>query len=150
MGKGTDLKTKKFRTTLDAMLSKMLREQKGSCEKCGSIRNLQAAHIISRKNSSIRLDIDNLLCLCDKCHTWWHIEPLESAQWFHETWPDRYERLQAKRNKAKTIKTIKSQFELLQLAQKKKRTALEEWRYKIATGEIVFEPIEEAEESGKN
>jgi hypothetical protein len=43
--------------------------QAGSCEKCGSRTNLQAHHLIGRRNYNYRYDLSNGICLCKGCHT---------------------------------------------------------------------------------
>ena len=48
----------------------------GRCLKCGSRdKQLQAAHIISRRFTNTRHDIRNGLCLCAACHRWAHDYP---------------------------------------------------------------------------
>lgn len=43
---------------------------RGKCEKCGSVENLEAHHIISwSEYPQGRIDIKNGQCLCLKCHT---------------------------------------------------------------------------------
>ena len=39
------------------------------CEKCGSKFGLCSHHIFSRRNKSVRWDLDDGICLCNKCHT---------------------------------------------------------------------------------
>ena len=71
------------------------------CEKCSSINNLQAAHIYSRRYVNLRYDIQNVLCLCSKCHFQWHDSPLDSMIWFNQAYPERVEYLT---NKKRIIK----------------------------------------------
>ena len=40
----------------------------GKCMKCNSTHALQCAHIISRKYSQTRTDLNNAFCLCASCH----------------------------------------------------------------------------------
>lgn len=43
---------------------------KGKCEKCGATNNLEAHHIIKWSDyPKGRIDINNGMCLCHKCHT---------------------------------------------------------------------------------
>ena len=43
---------------------------KGKCESCGSTENLEAHHIIKWSDyPKGRIDINNGMCLCHKCHT---------------------------------------------------------------------------------
>ena len=41
---------------------------KGECEKCGRRDRLQWTHIIGRKATRIKWDLDNSFCLCQPCH----------------------------------------------------------------------------------
>ena len=43
---------------------------KGKCEKCGATENLEAHHIIKWADyPKGRVDLENGMCLCRKCHT---------------------------------------------------------------------------------
>ena len=43
---------------------------KGKCEKCGATENLEAHHIIKWADyPKGRVDLENGMCLCHKCHT---------------------------------------------------------------------------------
>lgn len=48
---------------------------RGACERCGSVDNLQCAHIVSRKFSNTRTDLANAWCLCASCHRYLTDEP---------------------------------------------------------------------------
>ncbi len=38
--------------------------------------------------------MDNVKTLCYPCHiNWWHKNPLEAAEWFEKTYPERAKRL---------------------------------------------------------
>lgn len=71
------------------------------CEKCGAdgrIKQMQGSHIYPEgRYQSMSADTDNILCLCAGCHMWsndsWHENPLESAEWFHQKYPERYAEL---------------------------------------------------------
>ena len=66
---------------LDKLFSLKVRSV-GKCERCGSTSNLQCAHVYSRKNLSIRWDLENAVCLCLKDHLYWaHKEPIEFTEW---------------------------------------------------------------------
>ena len=39
------------------------------CEKCGCTFGLCPHHIFSRRNRSVRWNIDDGICLCNNCHT---------------------------------------------------------------------------------
>jgi hypothetical protein len=51
------------------------------CEKCGSVKFLNAHHIYGRNNYNCRYDLDNGCSLCSGCHKWRrdsaHNAPLE-------------------------------------------------------------------------
>lgn len=49
----------------------------GYCQRCGERDSalLQCAHIASRKYSATRTDISASLCLCAKCHRYFHDVP---------------------------------------------------------------------------
>ena len=72
-----------------------------TCEKCTRNKDQvqqQGSHIYPEgRYRSMSADIDNILCLCAGCHMWssdsWHENPLESAEWFHQKYPARYELL---------------------------------------------------------
>ena len=83
------------------------------CERCGSIKTLQAAHIYSRRYVNLRYDIQNVMCLCAKCHFQWHDSPLDSIIWFNQNYPERLEYLKKKRNIIKkwTIKDYEKTIE---------------------------------------
>jgi 5-methylcytosine-specific restriction endonuclease McrA len=76
----------------DQLQSKIVRKI-GKCEWCGSGKNLQACHVVSRANLRLRYSMENLMCLCAACHLKWHHDPLESMLWFNEMWPERVDYL---------------------------------------------------------
>jgi len=44
-----------------------------SCRRCGATKNLHAHHIaLFARHESLRLDLDNGICLCRDCHRWAH------------------------------------------------------------------------------
>ena len=99
---------KPSRKTLRNKLDKIIREivkKKGSCERCNRrppIVQLQTAHIFSRKNLSVRWDLDNVLCLCASCHFWAHQNPVEFAEFVkYKLGKERYEKLKIKANTPK-------------------------------------------------
>lgn len=69
----------------------------GKCERCGKRDRLQCAHIISRTYMATRYDKENALSLCSGCHLWWHKEPILSARWLDKKYPDRFDRVNFKR-----------------------------------------------------
>jgi hypothetical protein len=82
----------------DKLFSTKVRSR-GRCEWCKAVNDtLQCAHIYSRNNLHLRYDEQNALCLCSKCHFKWHQRPLEGAEWFSETYPERDKYLAHERN----------------------------------------------------
>lgn len=80
---------------LDKICSEIVRAT-GSCERCGSKKNLQCCHIFSRTYRSTRFDLDNLICMCAKCHFWSHKNPTLFTDWVYETRKEKYEILKEK------------------------------------------------------
>jgi len=81
----------KYKRLADKLLSKFIRSL-DHCEKCGAAKRqaqLQCAHIYSRSNLRLRYDIQNVLCLCAKCHFWSHKNGLDFAIWVNDAWPER-------------------------------------------------------------
>ena len=52
----------------------------GKCMKCNRQHALQCAHIISRKYSQTRTDLNNAFCLCASCHMYFTDNPVEFGQ----------------------------------------------------------------------
>ena len=76
MAKRTKRSIKK---SLDKLCSKITRSV-GRCAKCFSIhKQLHAHHLIGRRNMAVRFDLDNLICLCSRCHSFapdsFHADP---------------------------------------------------------------------------
>jgi hypothetical protein len=71
----------------------------GCCAYCGATEHLEAHHLISRSNSSMRHDVDCGLCLCRYHHLYCpHISPHRNQQtfeqWLKESLPQKYRWLQ--------------------------------------------------------
>ena len=65
-----------LRRLLDTEWSRVIRLRE-RCARCSTDKNLQAAHIFSRRNLATRWDLDNGLPLCYACHFYWaHKEPV--------------------------------------------------------------------------
>jgi len=62
----------------DRIFSQLVRIR-GACQRCGSPKNLQCAHVISRRYSATRCLPDNAWCLCATCH--FHVD-----QHFEDKW----------------------------------------------------------------
>lgn len=59
------------------------------CQKCGRQAS-DVSHVIPRGSMRLRWDMTNLKMLCRRCHLyWWHKNPLEAAEWFKNTFPER-------------------------------------------------------------
>ena len=109
---------------LDKICSKIVRAR-GKCEHCGSRKNLQTAHIFSRSHLNTRWDLDNLLCLCLKCHLYWaHKNPIEFAEWVKEyLGEEKYEVLLEAHNQTykPTIEDLQAKLQVLEKIARKKR-----------------------------
>jgi len=88
---------------LDALSKEAVRKRDGNtCQRCGKWVEGAARHVshvipVSAGNK-LRWDIQNMKILCFHCHiNWWHKNPMESAKWFEDTFPDRWEYLQNNR-----------------------------------------------------
>lgn len=80
----------KLKKKMDVMFSKIVRSP-GRCARCGATKNLQCAHVISRKYIKTRWDTDNAIPLCTACHLYWnHKEPHEFVRWFDEKYGENY------------------------------------------------------------
>ncbi len=82
----------------DALASRLVRAR-GFCQNCGErdYRQLQCCHIVSRRYSATRCDLDNLLCLCATDHFRFTNWPLEFAEFvINQIGEDGYQRLVAK------------------------------------------------------
>jgi len=81
------MKKKTHRKILYKKLDDVVRQivrKRGSCERCGN-PNIQTAHIFSRRNLSVRWDLDNVLALCLRCHIFWaHKEPILFTEFVKE------------------------------------------------------------------
>lgn len=69
-----------------------------TCQKCGRTDNIHGSHVYPVSSGDLlRWDIMNIKALCFHCHmSWWHKNPLEAAEWFNDTFPDRAAYLQSK------------------------------------------------------
>ena len=81
-------KRKTLTNKLDKIVSEIVRAG-GKCEYCGGKGYLNCHHIFTRTMRSVRWDLDNLICLCSKHHTFStefsaHATPLPFAEWIRE------------------------------------------------------------------
>jgi 5-methylcytosine-specific restriction endonuclease McrA len=80
----------------DDLFSKIVRSR-GYCQSCGSTRNLQTAHVISRRYSATRTDLANAFCACATCHARWTDYPVEFGEFVLDViGDDAYEALRVK------------------------------------------------------
>jgi hypothetical protein len=63
------------------------------CQRCGN-NNVEWAHVISRRDLSLRWELDNNLSLCHSCHVWFDAHRKEARAWFASRWPERWEHIQ--------------------------------------------------------
>ena len=70
-----------YRTQADRWFSKWIRNRDGACRECGTVANLQCAHIISRSYKSIRTSASNAVTLCREHHVYFTHRPLEWEEW---------------------------------------------------------------------
>lgn len=96
-------KRRKLIDQLDKLAKDLVRERDGNiCQHCrknveGSGRHVSHVIPVSAGNK-LRWELLNMKILCFHCHiNWWHKNPMESAKWFEETFPDRWEFLQNNR-----------------------------------------------------
>tara|TARA_Y100001949_G_scaffold5023_1_gene3862 strand:- start:1686 stop:2045 length:360 start_codon:yes stop_codon:yes gene_type:complete len=81
-------------TKLHAQLTRSL----GYCQCCGGTNHLQCAHIISRKYSHTRTDLENAFCLCAACHRYFTDNPVEFGDFVtREIGDDKYVALKKQR-----------------------------------------------------
>ncbi len=80
------------RDKYDAVVSDLVRAMNNyTCEHCKKIGEkganglqMQAAHIVGRRNAGTRYDLDNILCLCAHCHRYFTERPLCFAEWLKD------------------------------------------------------------------
>jgi len=104
----------------DKLFSAWIRSE-GRCEWCGKRaepRNLEAAHIFSRRFLTTRWDYNNCLALCHACHRKAHDKPIEFVEFVKSDYltPTEYEalRLKAKTSVAKpNLEEVISKYQLL-------------------------------------
>lgn len=76
----------------------IVRKKVNACEWCGK-KNVKfdGAHIIPVRYSAVAADLDNILCLCSRCHTLGsdscHDNPVLFTRWLDSYAPGRYENL---------------------------------------------------------
>lgn len=94
---------KGVRGKADKLASQIVRSI-GHCERCGSTDWLQCSHIVSRRYSATRTDLENLQCLCAKCHRYFTLWPKEFSRWITQSIGiEKYEQL---KRKAETVTKV--------------------------------------------
>src|SRR5262249_36052978 len=64
------------------LFSQVIRARDKCCQRCDSVSDLQCAHIFSRRNKSVRWDLDTAVTLCHRHHlSWAHSEPIQFMEW---------------------------------------------------------------------
>lgn len=92
-----------YKNKCDKLVSQMIRST-GHCQRCGKTENLQCSHIISRRYSATRCDMDNVQVLCAGCHMYFTHWPKEFSRWITETVGiEKYEEL---KQKAETVTKV--------------------------------------------
>lgn len=70
----------------------------GKCRRCSKL-GLHAHHVFSRRHSSIRFTLNNLISLCPMCHGFAHSNPDYFRSWvISEIGPDNYAEIEQARN----------------------------------------------------
>lgn len=101
----------------DTLTSQIVRSI-GHCERCGSTEWLQCSHIVSRRYSATRCDLDNVQCLCAKCHRYFTDWPKEFSRWITQSIGiEKYEHL---KQKAETVTKVDWDLELEKLKERAK------------------------------
>jgi len=98
---------------LDKLFSDKVRSI-GKCQRCSKSNcRVETAHIISRKNKTLRWDDNNALCFCTTCHFWGHQDPLGFSLFVEKSCPKRYKYLMENKNRL-TKRSAKDLKELLE------------------------------------
>lgn len=94
---------KKLIDKLDDLAKDVVRQRDGNkCQKCSVYvegANRHVSHVIPvSAGNKLRWDPLNMKVLCFHHHiNWWHKNPMFAAEWFANTFPDRWEYLQENR-----------------------------------------------------
>lgn len=84
----------------DKLCRRILLLKYGDCQYCGSPYALQVSHIISRRYSATRTDLDNLQLLCARDHIRFTQWPREFSKWITlSIGSEKYEELKTKATK---------------------------------------------------
>lgn len=87
---------------LDAIVRALVFDRDGNkCVRCPAEQYLAPSHVYPKGTfGNLRWELDNLKTLCLACHRWWHMNPVEAADWWRKNWPERYEKLKLARHTA--------------------------------------------------
>ena len=69
---------------LDKLASEKCKEDAGMCEICGGKDNLNAHHVIGRRNRNVRWWMPNLVTLCPLHHTFGIKSSHQDSLWFRK------------------------------------------------------------------
>jgi len=73
------------RSNADAAFSEAIRLNKNhTCEHCGRQGRTECAHIVGRREKTLRWCADNALSLCHSCHRHFTENPLDFTDWLRE------------------------------------------------------------------
>ncbi len=70
----------------DVLFSRLVRDRDHMCVRCGTVNNLQCAHIWSRRYRALRWRFENAITLCSGCHMYFTLRPAEWAEWCEARW----------------------------------------------------------------
>lgn len=92
---------KKIVIELDILFSKIVRKE-GKCRMCATTFCIDNAHIFSRKNMSVRWDLDNCVSLCRTHHQLSHFQPEEFREYMSKIYgEEKWNNLVIKANQIK-------------------------------------------------
>jgi len=92
----------KLNKKLDTLAKTAAKERDDyTCQRCGKQERgsiMHGSHVYPVSSGNLlRWDIMNIKALCYGCHLqWWHLNPLEAAEWFNDKFPERAKYLQSK------------------------------------------------------
>lgn len=92
----------KLKKTLEHLVKEYVKKRDNyTCQRCGKKVegvNCHASHVIPvSRSSNLQFDPMNMKVLCYHDHiNWWHKHPIEAGKWFTDTFPERWEYLEAK------------------------------------------------------
>lgn len=122
-------KIKILKNQLEELWKEYCLERDKYCQYCGSKDNLQIHHIISRKNNSIKYDVENGITLCKRCHSKISLNPTSRTEfiiWYIKKYSlEKLEYLQMKGKEIKQWKVSELEDEI-----KKMNIKIEEQRRK--------------------